>query len=257
MKLHYIEKLKRVTVWLAAMALAGGAAWGQMPGTGGNASPLNAAMIKLFGDNNAFTSRADFRILDKSKKEIGSSAINYALLDGKTRMEFDLKQIKSATMPPALVPTLTQLGMDETVVISRPDKKEILSIFPRAKSYAEVAMSKDESAAADKTFTVNKSPLGRETIDGHACEKNKVTLTSSQGEKMETTVWNATDLKDFPVQIQMPAEDGAMVIMKFKDIKLARPDAKQFEAPAGMTKYSTPEALLDKMTKAQGSATGK
>jgi hypothetical protein len=230
------------------------AAFAQAPGQLAGANMMNAAMLKLFGSNTAFSARADVHVVDKAKQQ-RDMPFAFALLDGKTRMEVDLNQIKSTGAVPALVPTLKQLGMDLMVIVSRPDKKNLL-IYPRAKSYAEIAMSKDEETAADKTYTLDKTPQGKETIDGHACAKNKVTLTSDKGEKVEAVVWNATDLKDFPVQIQME-DQGATVQVKFKDVKLARPDAKQFEAPAGLTRYDSAEAILDALTKTQGSADAK
>jgi hypothetical protein len=38
------------------------------------------------------------------------------------------------------------------------------------------------------------------------------------------------------------------VMMKFKDIKLGNPGAGQFEAPAGMTKYTDATKLLQEAT---------
>ena len=228
------------------------AAFGQAPGQLGGANTMNAAMLKLFGSNTAFTAKADVHVVDKAKQQTDMPMM-FALLDGKSRMEVDLGQVKSTVAVPALIPTLKQVGMDQMVLISRPDKKIILNIYPRAKAYAEIAMSKDETAAADKTYKLEKTPQGKETIDGHACQKNKVTLTDDKGETVEAVVWNATDLKDFPIQMQMDV-DGGTVQMKFKDVKLAKPDAKQFEAPAGMTRYDSAEAILDALTKTQSSA---
>src|SRR5258708_21945739 len=148
---HLIKKLRMLAAPVAAMALAAGEAFGQMPGAA-NTSAMNAAMMKLFGTNTGFSSRSEFHVLDKGKKETTTAVMNYALLDNKTRMEIDLSQVKSADMPSALVPTMKLLGMDQTVVISRPDKKLVLSIFPRAKAYVEVAMTKDETMAADKKY---------------------------------------------------------------------------------------------------------
>jgi hypothetical protein len=252
----FIKKLRKPAALVAAMALAGGGVFGQMPGAPG-ASGTSAAMIKLFGTNTGFSSRSEFIVLDKAKKETTTVLMNYALLDGKTRTEIDLNQLKSVDMPPALVPTMKQLGMDLTVVISRPDKKVVLSIFPRAKSYIEVAMSKDEAMAADKTYAINKVPLGKETIDGHPCEKDKVTLTAGKGDKLEPIVWYATDMNNFPIRIEMPWENGTVVIVIFKDVKLTRPEAKQFEAPAGLTRYTSGEALADAMAKTQTSPNAK
>jgi hypothetical protein len=249
----------RLTVFpalLFALLAAGGGASGQVPVAGGS-TVMNAAMVKLFGATTAFTSRVEFRVLDKARKQTDSVPMGYTFLDGKTRMEIDMNQVKSVNMPPAFIPTLRQFGMDQAVIISRPDRKVVLSVYPRVKSYAEIAMTKDEAAAADKSYTVAKTVMGQETIDGHHCEKNKVTLTGDKGEKVEALVWNAPDLKDFPLQIQVAADADSTVVMKFKEVKLVKPDASQFEAPAGLTKYTSAEALYEVMSKAQDKSGGK
>ena len=104
-------------------------------------------------------------------------------------------------------------------------------------------MTKEEGVDLDKTYKMQTTKLGAETIDGHPCQKNKVVVTGDKGEKHEAIVWNATDLRDFPVRIQMKQEDATMV-MQYKDIKLTRPDPKQFEPPAGYTKHDSIERLM-------------
>jgi len=245
----------RLAAVLGLLLAGSGAVFAQMPGLGGG-NGMNTAMLTLFGGNTAFTAHAEFRVLDKNQKETDLMPANYSFLDGKTRVDVDLAQVKSADVPAQFLSVMKQYNMDQTVIISRPDKKLTYSIFPRAKSYAEIAMSKDEAAAAEKNYKLDKTPQGKETVDGHACLKNKVTLTADKGEPIEAVVWNAPDLKDFPVQIQMN-DQGVTVLITFKDVKLARPDARQFEAPAGLTKYASAEAILDALTKTQGSADAK
>jgi hypothetical protein len=218
----------------------------QVPGASGGSSALNAALIKLFGSNNAFSAKAEFHVTDKSGTETDTVPMGFQFLEGKLRMDIDMTQIKSIGMPAANMPTLKQLGMDQSIVITRPDRKVVLSVFPKAKSYAEIPMPKEDLAAIDKNFKMEKSPLGKETVNGHPCEINKITLTGDRGEKTEAKVWNATDLKDFPVQIQMTDADTT-VLIKFKDVKLAKPDIKEFEAPSGLTKYDSAEALRDSL----------
>lgn len=227
----------------------------QGPGMG--ETGMNAAMVKLFGGNTSFTARAEFHVLDLHQKEIDFMPVTYAMLDGSTRMDVDMSQVKSADIPAAAISTLKQLGMDQTVVITRPDKKLVYSIYPRAKAYAEISMNKDETAALEADFKMEKSPLGKETVDGHECQKNKVTFTGNKGQKLEATVWSAGDLKDFPIQMQMVADSSATILMKFRDVKLARPDGVQFEPPAGLTKYDSAEALKDALTRAPVSGAAK
>ena len=110
----------------------------------------------------------------------------------------------------------------------------------------------DEVAALASNYKVEKSKLGTENIDGHSCEKNKVTVTDGKGTRQEAVVWNATDLTGFPVQMRM-SQPEATVVMHFTEIQLARPDAKQFEPPTGFTKHDSMEKLVQAATlKMQG-----
>ena len=55
--------------------------------------------------------------------------------------------------------------------------------------------------------------------------------------------WNATDLKKFPVKTET-AESGTKVTMLFMDVKLSKPEATQFDAPAGLKRYENLMALM-------------
>jgi hypothetical protein len=230
-----------VTLFILQTALAQPAAMSE--------SGMNAAMVKLFGGNTAFSARAEFRVLDAKQEQTDFMPANYACLDGNTRMDVDLTQIKSVDVPAMAVTALKQLAMDQAIIISRPDKKLTYNVYPHARAYAAIAMDKNELVAQGTSFQMDKSPIGSETIDGHSCQKSKVTLSGDKGQKLEATVWTAPDLKDFPVQIQMSPDAGTTLIIKFRDLKLARPDTKDFEPPAGYTKYESAEALRDAQTK--------
>jgi hypothetical protein len=240
---------------MTLLALCAPDLFAQAPGPAGSSAAMNAALLKLFGSNNAFTAKAEFHVTDKAGVETDTVPMTFLFLEGRLRMDIDMNQVKSASMPASFVPTLRQFGMDQSTVISRPDRKLVLSIYPRAKSYAEIPMPKEELAAIEKNFKVDKTSLGKETANGHPCEKFKVILTGDRGEKTETTVWTASDLKDFPVQVQLTEADTTVVI-KFKEVKLAKPDAKEFEAPAGLTKYESAEALRDAMVLKNQGTTG-
>jgi hypothetical protein len=239
---------KAVLAVFAALIFAPAVASAQMAGAGPGASMMNSALLKLFGNNTSFSCKAEIHVLDAIQKESDVVPLALTVADGKMRMDIDFTQVKGADIPPAMMPTLKQLGMDQSVIIMRPDKKLVISIYPRARAYSEKPMSKDEIAAADKTYTIAREKLGKETFEGHACDKSKVTLTDDKGVKHLATVWNASDLKDFPVQIQMTEQDSTLV-MKFRDVKLGKVEPARFEAPAGLTKYKSDEALMEAATK--------
>jgi hypothetical protein len=155
--------------------------------------------------------------------------------------------MRSSQIPGDAVASLKRMRMDQLATIVRPDRKLKLLIYPLLQAYSEVPMDKDELADLDRKYRIEKTKLGHDSIDGHACDKNKVVMTDEKGLKQTATVWYAADLKDFPIQMQMIDGDNTIVI-KFKDLKLARPDANRFETPSGFTKYDSPEKLMRSIT---------
>jgi hypothetical protein len=226
------------------MTAAGASAQLSSPQTG-----LSAAMMKLFGDVKGFSSQATLRMIEKSNVESMRVPLSLAMLGGKVRAEIDMSAVKSKDLPPEMIASLKQIGLDKVASIVHSDKKLTTIIYPSLRSYAEAPMSSEDAAEVDRKYTIHASKLGNETLDGHPCEKNKVTLTA-QGRKREALVWNATDLQKFPLQIQMTEAEGT-VVLRLTNVKLVNPDAKLFEAPAGFTKQTSVEKLMqDAMMKA-------
>jgi hypothetical protein len=224
----------------------------QMPGTG---NALNASLAKLFGDIKAFSAQADTQMRDKSNNETTQMPMGFALLDGKIRMEIDLGQMKSKQMPAEALAGMKQMGMDRMVTLIQPEKNQMTLIYPALQAYAEIPIPAEEGA--DKDVKVEKTAVGKETVDGHPCIKNKVMVTDSKGKKQEGLMWNATDLKEFPVKLEF-ADNDATVTMQFKAIKMAKPDSKQFDPPADYAKYNSMQQLMQAgMQRMLGSGPGK
>jgi len=212
-------------------------------GMGGGPPGMSASMAKFFGDNKAFTAKMEATMQGPSQPSPMTMEMTMAMLDGKTRVESDVTKIKGGGMPANRIAQMKQMGMDKSAHILRPDQKMTYTVFPGKHAYLGMAMTEAEVADAMDTSKIEKTSLGKETIDGHACEKNKVTVTNDKGEKQDVLVWNATDLKNFPVQIQME-DQGNKITMKYSDIKLEKPDAKLFDPPAGFTKYDSFQAFM-------------
>ena len=235
-------KTPRISLALAVvLALSSQASMAQMPQP--KASHLNAAMTKLFGDVKAFSSKAELHMKNKAGEETATMNMEFAFLDGKVRSELDLSQMKSKDVPANAGAMMKQMGMDKMVNIVMPEKKVMLLIYPGLKAYTEMPMPKEEAETADSKFKIDKEKLGKETIEGHPCEKCKVTMTNDKGEKHEALVWQATDLKDFPVQMQMTERDNT-IVMIYRDIKFAKPEAALFDPPTGFTKHDNMQAMM-------------
>jgi hypothetical protein len=218
---------------LALGLLVHTAANAQIP-TAGSPTGLNAAFVKLFGNVPGFSARLDTQVLDKSDKEWVRMPMQFAALDNKVRMDINLEQTTSRDLPASTISGLKNAGMERIISIFRPDQKMTLILYPGSKRYMTMALAKGESEAMQKGLQMEKTALGKEKIDGHACVKNKVVIKNQQGPVLEAITWNAADLQDLPIQIETKEKDKR-VIMRFTQVQLAKPDAKQFDVPADYT----------------------
>jgi hypothetical protein len=220
----------QLSVALFLVPLGGSVALAQSPSAGAPTA-VNTAFVKLFGTVGAFTAKVEAQVFDQHEKETMRMPMDFAVLDGKVRIDIDLAQAQGKDLPPSTVAGLKQVGMDRITSVFRPDKKATYVIYPGIQSYSNIPLAKGEAEATEKSYTLKKTALGKETIDGHACVKNKAVVKGDQGPVIEAVTWNAADLKGFPVQIELK-EKQSTVRMRFTQVQFAKPEAKQFDAPA-------------------------
>jgi hypothetical protein len=161
------------------------------------------------------------------------------LREGKLRGELNLSEAKSSAMPTELVTAMKQAGMDKVITIVRADKKATFVSYPGAQAYTEVPFRTNELALEKIEFT----EVAKETIDGHPCVKKKTSIADSRGRPQEFFVWHASDLKDFPLQMELP-QRANKVIVKLQSPKMETPDVSVFDVPASYTKYTNAQDLM-------------
>lgn len=236
--------MKRFINLLAALLLIGGSTGLRAQFVGASVSGsaggprFSADLLKLFGEHKTFSANLEFQIrmagADKPTMLPGTIAFS----NGKARFEMDLTQAKGGQIPPERLAQLRQMRMDKVVTISLPDKELSYLIYPGLEAYVQLPLNDPDAKKPDSDFTMKITELGKEEIGGHDCVKNKVVVTDKDGKNHESTVWNAVDLKQFPVKIQT-AEEGHEVVMVFTNVKLSQPAADQFVPPAAYKKYDS------------------
>jgi hypothetical protein len=219
--------------------LAQGAASRATPG-------VSATMIRLFGDIAGFSAKAEVQLLDSAQKEILSMPLDFALLDKKIRVEVDMSKMKSQDLSPQNLEWFKERGMIDVVSVIAPDK--IYVYYPARKIMLCTVSSPEAASAEAKSPKLTQTELGKETLDGHPCIKKRALLTDERGRPIEAMTWNATDLKGFPIQIQIRDKESTSFV-RFKQVQLAKPDAKQFEPPAGYTQFASEEKLVEALMK--------
>ena len=128
-------------------------------------------------------------------------------------------------------------------------------IYLGLQAYTEMPIQDPDAVKPESDFKTDVTDLGKETVDGRACVKNKIIVTDKEWKKHEATVWNVTDLKKFPVKIET-TEQGQAVTMLFKDVKLSKPEANLFDPPSDLKYYSMMSLMQQEMMKRMGGGMG-
>jgi hypothetical protein len=241
-----IQILLTGVLCLAAISLRAQFGPGAMGGGGGTGLNLSGSTTKLFGDNKAFSGNMELQVNSPQGPMTVPGKIFY--LDGKSRFEMDLAETKSPALPPGAAAQMKSVGMDKMIVISRPDKKVSYMIYPGLQAYFDKPLQDAEVEKPDSDYKIEQTELAKEKSDGHDCVKNKTVITDKDGSKREFTVWNAADLNKFPIKIQ-ETEDGNLSTMAFKDVKLSKPEEKQFDTPTDYKKYENIMAIMQEVMK--------
>ena len=234
-----MKTLRLIFGLLIASALASSA----QPGVPGQMPGMDLTLMKLFGAHKAFSAKADMTVTSKSRMDDIAMTSDIAMLDGKMRTEVDMGGMKNKSMPPEALAQVKRMGTDRAVSIMMPAQRKNLMIFPNLKIYTSIPLPEPAAGSLTNAAAIEKTELGKETIDGHPCVKNKVIIAAENGKPREFTVWNATDLKDFPVQSET-TEQSSTIRFKYRDIQFAKPDAKLFEPPAGFKSYPDMQTMM-------------
>jgi hypothetical protein len=238
MKLHHLFSLTCATLLGLASSVSAQFA---SPGRGGGTPPgANPALAKVFGKHTSFSATAEMKVMDPAGKETMSGPITYSMLEGSTYWGMDLSKMKSEQIPPQAVASMKQMGMTEMVMVNKVGAKNMLLIYPGMNAYAEMPLP-NEVPGKEKS-DIKVEPLEEETVNGHKCQKNKVTITEG-GTSQVLFTWTAADLKDFPVRVEF-SDANSKIQMDYADIKLEKPDAKLFEPPAGFTRHPNLQAMM-------------
>jgi hypothetical protein len=217
---------------------------------------FGGGMAKIFGDNSGFSATMEMHSPGGANGGEIVMPGKLAFLDGKSRFEMDMTDMKGSQLTPQRAGQMKQMGMGNIIAISRPDKKVSWAVYPGLQAYTETQTQDSATATTPSDYKIDETKLGEETVDGHPCVKKKVVVTGKEGQAHESTVWTATDLKNFPVKIESN-EGGKTVTMLFKDIKLEKPDAAQFEPPSDFKKYDNMMTMMQtEMMKRMGGGRG-
>jgi hypothetical protein len=116
------------------------------------------------------------------------------------------------------------------------------------------AQGQENPFAQAPDTTVERSSAGTDTVDGHVCKVENVTVTPNTGpragQSTKMKVWEAQDLHGFPIKVEMQTSHGPMTI-EYKDVSMAEPDPSLFTQPQNCRQMPTMPGMPAKPTDGQ------
>jgi hypothetical protein len=213
-------------------------------------------LAEIFGKDKSFSAVARTTIKAAGGNDM-QMEMNYAVLEGKVRTEVDMTKAQGSMMSPQAVAMMKQMGMDKSITIMLPDKHKGYVVFPGMKAYCDLPMGAGSSSTvSNKPPKVVRTEVGKETLDGHPCVKYKVVVTPEEGVPVTMFVWQAKDLKDYPIQTEVDTGNGGVVTTRFQDINQTKPAASLFEPPSDYKHYSNQQEMMMSVMGGMGGSPG-
>ncbi len=228
--------MKRFAFTVFGFSLLASVALAQMPGGKPPPDPC-AALAKFFNKDAEFTASAKVVVVGKKARDNQTMVMRFAVSGRKMRNEMDMT--KMSGIRSSDVAGMKQMGMDQMVILALPEKPATYMVFPNLKSYCDMP----NSGKGNPEGKLEKTELDSDTIEKHPCKKSKLTFTDKDGKTAEAIVWEATDLKNFPIQYQT-VENEQTTTTTFSDIKMDKPDASLFDLPESYKKYGNMQEMM-------------
>lgn len=204
---------------------------------GGSAAPSSdTSLDELFSGNPVFSAT---QIADITGPNGHINVKTQMYFDhGNSRSEMNMADVQGS-LPPNALAQMKAIGLDKVVTINPASKTSQLTIYPNIRSYFSTAVP---AAAKGASNSITITKIGSESVGGHSCIKNSVVVTSG-GESHQFTTWNATDLRNFPIEIAI-SDQGTSVTMTFQNVSFAAIPAYEFQPPSAYSHYDNIQALM-------------
>lgn len=246
-----------LTTVLVAGVLAGATAWGQgtRRGVGGDAG-FHGSIAGLFGEVAAFSADAEVGLTNRTDQTRLNVPMRVFKSRDRFRLEVDLQRVQGTGNAVQGLSALRGIGMTRMTCLVLPEEKGMILMFPELKLGTRVALS--ETALPADGFRVEKRAVGKETVEGQACVRQEVQVTTSDGARVPGTVWEAAALKGFPVRMLF-LPDGSGLGLRFSQVRMASPGEEMFRVPSDVRIVDGAAGLMQEaMTRAlQSGALGR
>jgi hypothetical protein len=204
----------------------------------------NAALIRLLGQTNEFSARAQVDSFT-SKGDVQTS-LPMTITISNRKMREDIYMSEMPQIPSEAKAILKLNRIDTVSVLTRFDDAKVILLFPGVEAYAEFSIPQDVQdyvASALRSAALKRTDIGRESFNGISCAKVKATLSDGRAVSEEAILWCAPDETAFPVRIDFTTpHDPAKYL--FKDVRHDRPSSATFIVPTNYVRYANSREIM-------------
>lgn len=136
------------------------------------------------------------------------------------------------------------MGGSTQVSIIRMDKGVMWLLMPDDKMFMEMSMQQAQSrnpGVDTSEYQMEKTEVGRETVNGHEAIKYKIIMTDSKGKKLGGFQWVVSP--GIQIKLDAVSKDGESkerMKVELTNLKIGVQDPALFEIPDGYTKMTMP-----------------
>jgi len=244
MKLKLIPAL-RVACCLMFFSGLNFTAMAQFTSMASKAPWLQSFFAKMNPNTPEFSATGNLDMCDPSGTIRMELPMDVAATTNAFRWEVDAS--KFWPMPPEVKAMAKQMHTDKTVFLVKTDEQNVYMIYPDLQAYLQFpipASALAEFDASSKSVQFQKTPLGREFVDGHPCIRNKVTDVEPNSPPEQGLMWNATDLQGFPIKMDLDTGRGLMKF-NFQNVVVQSPNPSLFEIPVNYKLFRNSAELME------------
>jgi hypothetical protein len=232
----FLGLLGLMTVYIVPVQAQMGSGASPMPG-------LDSALRVIFGKDRAFSATTVTVIKGGGQNMTMKAAVS--VLDGMTRTEIDMADIKGAMVPPQALAQIQALHMDKIVTLIINDGNTSVVIYPGMNACVETPTSGSEDAG---DCAISVTGVSDDEIDGRKLLKKEIEVNCKIFEQQKFTVWEDKSQPAMPVRLATE-QNGVNLTMTLSDVKTAKPDSQLFVPPLEFQKFDSMQALMSHVQK--------
>jgi hypothetical protein len=235
--------MKHLSKFIAGIVLLSGnfIVQAQFRAPGGLPPGFHHALLDALAGIPFFYGTATVQVPNGPDQPPTSLSCNVSGLSGDLRIEVNSFE-PGPNVPAAEVAQLKDM---RSISILRPDQNRMYMVFPKFRSFVELAYGKSTGTDAVLPAKITKTPLGKDVVADQPCAKSEWNVTEADGEHYDLTIWEASNWNNFPIQVKIG--DPATVV-NFQDLHLESPNSALFVPPAGYTKYEGIQQIIQSQT---------